>query len=158
MKNLLFLLSFILLLNFSCSQKVDVEKIKEELMNADLEFSKLSIEKGKNQAFSDYVHPDGVLLRNDGMPLKGKASLDSMQMLRTDSGYSLKWKPVFADATQSGDLGYTYGIWLMTTKDTSMMGTYATVWKKDEYGNWKFILDTGNQGLGKDEAKEKTNF
>jgi ketosteroid isomerase-like protein len=28
-------------------------------------------------------------------------------------------------------------------------GTYVTIWKKGQNGNWKFVLDTGNQGLGK---------
>jgi ketosteroid isomerase-like protein len=158
MKYLLPFLSIILILNISCNQNVDIEKVKKELMNADLEFSKLSVDKGKNLAFSEYIHPDGVLLRSNGMPLKGKATLDSMQQLSPDTGYTLKWKPLYVDASQSGEIGYTYGIWQMSTKDTSMMGTYATVWKKDSNGRWKFILDTGNDGLGKDEAKEKANF
>ena len=27
-------------------------------------------------------------------------------------------------------------------------GTYVSIWKKDESGNWKYILDSGNQGTG----------
>jgi hypothetical protein len=26
-------------------------------------------------------------------------------------------------------------------------GTYLSVWKKDPFGNWKLVLDTGNEGL-----------
>jgi ketosteroid isomerase-like protein len=26
-------------------------------------------------------------------------------------------------------------------------GTYTTFWKKDKKGKWKFVLDTGNDGL-----------
>jgi hypothetical protein len=26
-------------------------------------------------------------------------------------------------------------------------GTYVSIWKKDENGNWKWVLDTGNPGL-----------
>jgi hypothetical protein len=26
-------------------------------------------------------------------------------------------------------------------------GTYCTVWKKDKDKKWKFVLDTGNEGL-----------
>jgi ketosteroid isomerase-like protein len=156
MKNLTLLIISIIL--YSCTYKPDIEEIKKELINVDLEFSKLSIEKGKNYAFSYYIHNDGVLLRPDGMPLQGKAALDSLQLNRADTAYTLKWKPMYANASQSGELGYTYGVWLLTTADTSMMGTYATVWKKDEQAKWKFILDMGNDGLGEDEDKQRINF
>jgi len=26
-------------------------------------------------------------------------------------------------------------------------GTYITIWQKQANGNWKFVLDTGTQGL-----------
>lgn len=26
-------------------------------------------------------------------------------------------------------------------------GTYVSVWKKDNKGEWKFVLDSGNEGL-----------
>ena len=33
-------------------------------------------------------------------------------------------------------------------EEVTREGTYVTIWKKDADGNWKFVLDTGNQGLG----------
>jgi ketosteroid isomerase-like protein len=32
-------------------------------------------------------------------------------------------------------------------KELSENGTYVSIWKKDQFGNWKFVLDTGNEGL-----------
>jgi ketosteroid isomerase-like protein len=49
----------------------------------------------------------------------------------------------------SGDLGYTYELFTVTAKDTTMQGTYVSIWKKQKDGNWKFVLDTGNPGGGK---------
>jgi hypothetical protein len=156
MKNLLISVAAMLL--FSCGQFADTESLKQELINTDLAFSKLSVEKGKNFAFSTYIHEKGILIRPNGLPYVGKSVLDSLQKLRPDTAYTLKWKPLFADAAQSGEMGYTHGVWHLSTKDTSLMGTYFTVWKKDENGNWKFILDGGNDGLGEDMEKMKDVF
>jgi ketosteroid isomerase-like protein len=156
MKNTLIIVATLLL--FSCSQPADTESIKQELINTDLAFSKLSLEKGKNHAFLNYIHDQGALIRKNGLPYVGKSTLDSLQKLRPDTAYTLKWKPLHADAAQSGEMGYTYGVWQLTTRDTSLMGTYFTVWKKDEKGNWKFILDGGNDGLGEDMEKMKDAF
>jgi ketosteroid isomerase-like protein len=29
-----------------------------------------------------------------------------------------------------------------------LKGTYISVWKKDAAGNWKYVLDSGNKGIG----------
>jgi ketosteroid isomerase-like protein len=35
-------------------------------------------------------------------------------------------------------------------KDTIIYGTYISIWKKQSDGNWKFVLDSGNEGVGKE--------
>ena len=32
--------------------------------------------------------------------------------------------------------------------DSIEQGTYVSIWKKDKIGAWKFVLDSGNQGIG----------
>lgn len=156
MKTKLLLLILTVLL-FSCKQN-NSEQAEKELLAADKAFSDLSVEKGKNQAFLTYMHNDVTILENGSMPIEGKETVAKSYENQPDSGYTLKWKPLHAKAAESGELGYTYGIWLYSTADTSLMGNYVTIWKKDEKGAWKFILDTGNLGLGKDEEKQKEQF
>jgi ketosteroid isomerase-like protein len=72
---------------------------------------------------------------------------------KPDSGYTLTWQPLYADIAQSGELGYTFGIYELKSKNQEgkeMLEnvTYVSIWKKDQSGNWKFVLDTGNEGLG----------
>jgi ketosteroid isomerase-like protein len=50
---------------------------------------------------------------------------------------------------QSGELGYTYGFWTFIAQKDTSRGTYLTIWKKNAMGQWKYIADTGNSGLGK---------
>lgn len=132
--------------------QTDIEKEKEALKQVDIEFSNLSMEKGMNYAFLSYVADDGVLLRPKNYPIEGiekvKESLGD-----SDTSFTLTWSPLFADISESLELGYTYGIYELTIKSKDdkpnvQKGTYLTIWKKDKDGKWKFVLDTGNAGLG----------
>ena len=71
--------------------------------------------------------------------------------------YTLTWVPIKADVARSGELGFTYGTYLLTIKNIGKEeGTYCTIWKKDKNHSWKFVLDTGNEGLNaNDESADK---
>jgi ketosteroid isomerase-like protein len=126
---------------------------KEEIINADKAFSALSEEKGMKHAFLEYASEEVVMLRENSYPLIGKKTMTERFKLFSDTGFILTWEPKFADVAASGDLGYSYGIYTSTSKDeegkpTIEKGTYVSVWKRDHEGDWKFVLDTGNEGLG----------
>jgi ketosteroid isomerase-like protein len=36
-------------------------------------------------------------------------------------------------------------------KGQTIQGTYCTIWEKNDKGEWRFVLDTGNQGLSNDQ-------
>ena len=131
-----------------------MEKEKKSVLQADKDFSALSVEKGMNNAFIFYCADEGVLLRPNSMPIEGKTKIAELLNMRDDKYFKLTWQPLHADVAQSGEMAYTYGTWLYESVDstgnkTSQEGTYATVWKKDAKGNWKWVLDIGNDGLGK---------
>jgi ketosteroid isomerase-like protein len=51
----------------------------------------------------------------------------------------------------SGDLGYTYGTYVLTSKDKDKdgkpiveHGRYLTIWKKQKDGIWKVAVDMDN--------------
>ena len=155
MKYFLFYFISILLL-FSCNNKKNVmapAPNKKELMEIDRAFSKMSEEKGMKNAFIEYIDSNGVLLRTDRMPIIGANAIDYLIQLN-DTGFALSWEPNDGGIASSGDLGYTYGIYAMRPngKDTVIYGTYTSIWKKEKNGKWKFILDTGNEGLGNNAA------
>ena len=56
--------------------------------------------------------------------------------------------PLDASVSDSKDLGYTYGVWQLTSLDSMRQGTYVTIWKKNQNGVWKYVLDAGNEGIG----------
>lgn len=121
----------------------------EVLMRADRDFSSMSVREGMFKAFLQYIEEEGVILRDNSLPLKGREVLLQAYSGRSDTTFVLSWEPLFGKISDSGDLGYTYGIWTNTEKSTNQItkGTYLTIWHKQVDGSWKFVLDTGNQGL-----------
>jgi len=137
------------LIAFSCNTKtVDVSKESEAIMNTDRAFSEMSKKEGMKKAFLHYADSAVVLLRPDYFPIKGQDAFEFLQNIN-DSAFTLTWTPDNAGMAISKDLGYTYGIYTYQTKDTTFQGTYVSIWQKQADGSWKYILDTGNPGVGK---------
>ena len=80
------------------------------------------------------------------------AGADAVDFLiqQNDADYTMTWEPRNAVVAQSGELGYTYGVYALrpSVKDTVIYGTYVSIWKKEKDGTWKFVLDSGNEGIG----------
>ncbi|MBL7745009.1 MAG: hypothetical protein JNN00_16160 [Chitinophagaceae bacterium] len=147
---LLFGVIFLLALA-SCSEKkgANSEAVKQSMMKADIAFSGLSKQKGMKAAFLQYIDTAGVLLRPGHYPIIGKDAREYLQKTN-DSSFTLTWEPSAAEAGAAGDLGFTYGIYTLTTTDTVIKGTYVSIWKKQPDGDWRFLLDTGNPGVGRE--------
>lgn len=149
MKKLLPLI-FISLIQFACQKNVkDIELLKGEIIKTDKDFSNLSLQKGYQQAFLAYAADDVVLLRQQNFPVIGIENLRKLYGSRPNMNIVLQWEPVKADVSPDGFLGYSYGNWVLTGKDTlgkeeKNYGVYVTVWKKQPDNSWKFVLDGGN--------------
>lgn len=154
-KNILSLTFFLTIttLIVSCNNLTPSNKPKQtstisadEVLNTDLAFSDMSRQVGMKKAFIEYISDEGVLLRPGHLPLRGADAIDFLSQL-SDSDYTLTWKPSRGEISKSGDLGYTYGVYELSTTDTVYKGTYVSIWKKQSDGSWKFVLDSGNEGI-----------
>jgi ketosteroid isomerase-like protein len=107
------------------------------------------------KAFLFYMAEDGVILRDNSYPSKGKEDLKKRFEGRSDTSFVLSWDPLYEKISESGELGYTYGIHTSLDKATGKIskGTYVTLWKKQSVGCWKFVLDTGTEGLPETEKE-----
>lgn len=145
----------LLLLMACCScESFRFEKDKEriealnQIQQVDIDFSNRSKEVGMKKAFLEYMQEETVLLRPNRMPIIGAAAVDFLSSIN-DSTFTLTWAPKGANVSKTADMGYTYGIYTLTMNDTAYQGTYVTIWQKQADGAWKFVLDTGNEGVGK---------
>ena len=100
------------------------------------------------KAFLEYMQEETVLLRPKRMPIIGAEAVDYLSSLN-DSSFILTWVPKGANVSKSADMGYTYGVYTLKMNDTAYQGTYVTIWQKQPEGEWKFVLDTGTEGVGK---------
>ncbi|MFC1565453.1 YybH family protein [Candidatus Neomarinimicrobiota bacterium] len=139
-------LIILVLLLIGCNKPVSID-MNKELMAVDMAFSTLSKEKGMNHAFLFYVADDGVMLSPNRMPIVGKNKIIDL-FQSDDSKTVFTWNPLHAEVAKSGDLGYTYGTYEIVDGKSRQKGTYVSIWKKDTSGEWKFVLDSGNEGLG----------
>ncbi len=149
MKTLTILLA--LVIGSVAYSQTDMEKQKDALKQTDIDFSNLSKDKGMRESFLAFIAETGVLLRPNMMPVEGYEAVKKL-LDEGNTDFQLTWAPLFADISNSGELGYTYGTYELTFKDdkgaqVTRKGTYVTIWKKDSKGKWKFVLDTGNPGL-----------
>lgn len=146
MKNILAFVLLIVML-FSCSENRQVAD-PQVLIDADVAFSDFSARAGYQKAFIEFAGDSVVLLKPNRMPIVGKQNLIDSYKGKSDSSQILTWRPAKAIIAESGDLGYTYGFWTFVAHGDTSKGTYLTVWKKNTSGEWKYIADTGNEGLG----------
>ncbi len=141
MKKLFLLLLLASACNYHQEDPVMQRKI---LIKTDIDFAQMALEKGIREAFTYYAADEAVMMRDGSLPLFGKEEMVRDFVRHPRTGVTLSWVPVKADV--SGDLGYTFGKWEMKFegKDTICYGSYVTVWKKQNDGSWKFVLDGGN--------------
>jgi ketosteroid isomerase-like protein len=138
------------LIFLSCNEKKQTsqQSSTHEIIATDIAFSDMSRQVGMKKAFLQYIDDDeGVLLRPGHLPIVGADAIDFLSRL-SDSDYTFSWTPLKAEISKSGDLGFTYGIYELKVQDSVYKGTYVSIWKKQNDGSWKFILDTGNEGIG----------
>jgi ketosteroid isomerase-like protein len=151
-KILLLALGIVLLssCNFFKKKKVvTISEEKQKMMDADRAFSKMSREKGMKTAFLEYIDSNGVLLKPNYLPIVGADAIDYLIQIN-DTLFTMEWEPKYGAVAQSGELGYTYGLYALkpSARDTTLYGTYVSIWKKQADGTWKFVLDSGNEGVG----------
>lgn len=118
-----------------------------QLMQMDLRFAMASAADGLEGWMSFFAEDASIF--PPGNPII--TGIDEIRAFYEKAGFDpkrLSWKPVKAEVSSSGDIGYTFGYWEM--KDTSpdetisSRGKYVTVWKRQADGNWKVIADIGS--------------
>jgi ketosteroid isomerase-like protein len=117
------------------------------LVEAERAFARRSVEKGVRASFTEFFADDGLNFRP--APVNVKEDYRSRPAPPGPQPFTLDWKPIFADISQAGDLGYTTGPIVITDQRPDRKPTsysyYFSVWKKQSDGNWKVKLDFGTR-------------
>jgi ketosteroid isomerase-like protein len=142
MKNILFF-SFCLAIITPLPGQTQEQSVTsiQSLVNAELAFAKLALDKNAHDAFLANINDESVGIEKDGI-----IKLKTQWQERKVDGSLLTWQPAFADISSSGDFGYTTGPWqyrTIRTVEPSAFGEYVTVWRKQQDGQWKIVSDFG---------------
>jgi len=148
LKVLIPLLFCSLIVYISCDSGMRSEKEISLLLQTDREFARKSVEVGAAKAFFLYFEEEAIQLPARAEPLFGRDSIfNAMQNVKID--FVLNWEPQSGGVAQSGDLGWTWGKSTFTIRDKKgenvIYGKYLNVWRKQEDGSWKVLIDIGNQ-------------
>ena len=134
----------------ACKQNGNLKEEENALLETDRKFSSLSVEKGRAEAFLEYMTDDVTILPRQGHPIEGKESFKRLMMGEGQEEESvLKWEPYFVKISNSLDLGYTLGKYELSSMDAEgatqkAYGYYVTIWRRQPDGSWKFVYDAGN--------------
>src|SRR5438270_10753986 len=112
------------------------------VVEAEHAFATYSIEHGMKDAFLHFAAPDGVVFRRG--PVN---AIEVWTQTNPAPTGLLTWWPTYADVSRAGDLGWTTGPYEFrdnpTDKEPSGTGHFATLWRAQPDGSFKFVLDCG---------------
>jgi len=103
----------------------------------DREFAQAALESGMRAAYDRFLADDAVLFRP--LPVRARDWLDTHE----PATGRLEWAPALAETACDSSLAVTLGTWSYTAKDSKAADTghYLTVWRLNEAGAWRIVLD-----------------
>ncbi len=123
---------------------------RDEILAADKAFSEMSAKQGAQAAFLAYLTSDAKQLSVVPQGADGVRAV----FMQLPASAALTWTTSHVEASESGDLGYTWGRFTLTVPmgkngahPLVQMGTYAAVWRRQPGGSWKVVLYDGHRDL-----------
>lgn len=142
-----------LLMLFSCSSphtnnenKVSSENARQAIEKAEKDFEQMAGDKGIAEAFYFFADSNATIKRQNDTLIHGKEAIKNFYSTPFYQKATVKWSPDFVQASEKGDMGYTYGRYIWSSTDStgkpiSFSGVFHTVWKKQDDGSWKYVWD-----------------
>ena len=139
-------LLYLFIFEYSSAQ-TDAKPEWKKLLDTDFEFARTSVKKGPSAAFYLYLADNAMQLPEGSLPIYGRTAI--YETMKGDY-YDLLWTPVKAEVANSGELGWTWGKYIVTIREadgstTNSYGKYRNIWRKQTDGKWKVIVDMGNK-------------
>lgn len=122
----------------------DRTALREEILRVERDFNQYCMDHGRAAGWMEFIADHAYLMNRQTV---GRAEARASFVGEpTDS--SLTWTPSYADVATSGELGYSWGVWISKGagpdgKPAERRGIYLTIWRKQADGRWKFVFDGG---------------
>jgi hypothetical protein len=113
------------------------------LVDAELAFARMGVERGVREAFLANFAEDGIAF--EPMPVRLKQTWSARPAPADPLGLKLLWKPAQAGVARSFDMGYTTGPFTVssTAQPALRHGVFFSVWQRGPDRPWKVLIDAG---------------
>jgi ketosteroid isomerase-like protein len=139
-------LAFLIVATANGAIPIEKEKLKADLVRTEKEFFEHAATHGFNAGLHAYMADDAFIANSLVLGRDAQsARIKGEQGKATTRANVIHWKPLRADVSNSGDLGYTWGVAEAgPTKEGPFKpyGIYATIWKRQPDGKWRFVFDS----------------
>ena len=117
-------------------ERVEFRANPSAVIAAELAFARLAQEKGQWTAFLETSRDDAVMF----VP----QAVNARQWLRqqTDPAQAVRWQPHQVWSSCDGTLAVTKGAW---QRPNGTVGYFTTVWVRERDGDYKWVLDQGDE-------------
>lgn len=128
------------------------ETLVASVVDVEHSFAQAVAERGIRDGFIAFMAEDAILFR--------PRAINAQRWLARQpvTPGALAWEPAFADASAAGDLAFTTGPWDYRPDPAQPPvghGNYLSVWKKQEDGSWKAVIDHGTYNPPPDETTSR---
>ena len=136
------------------------EELRAELLTHDEKFAAVAESEGVAEAYRRFMAADALQLPDGGLAIRGRDNIyEELLALTEGMEFSLSWEPADARVAESGELGFTWGIYYFEAVDELgapyiAEGKYVYVWERRN-DRWELILDITNQTEPDYEAYEE---
>lgn len=114
-----------------------------DMIKAEQDFDAYTAVHGFTHGFHEWSAEDGISIGPKGPRPIHKLLTDAIAKdpSESDAPSKLRWWPLRAAVSASGDLGWDLGGW--KNGDDPNGGWYFTIWAKQADGSWRWMVDTG---------------
>ncbi len=122
------------------------------IRDADIAWSR-AFEMRDLEAIVSYYADDVIVLPPNMPAVVGKQAARELNRSQLAMpGLSGKWQPEQVEVARSGDIGYSWGKYVLTTTGPSGSpandrGKYVAIWRKQADGSWKVAVEALNSDL-----------
>ena len=136
-----------------CATMLDSGRAGDALIQRDREWAALASPPRDVERILAFWTEDATIFPPGSSAVRGKAAIrDYIQNSLAIPGFQIQWRPASAAVSADGTLGYTTGENAVTVpgpegKLITITGRYTTVWRREQGGDWKCVIDIWNSGL-----------
>ena len=138
MRRMLRLLAPVLLAASSAAAATN-DELKEEVRKTEAAFAKTMADRD-HAAFASFLASETVFFGRG--VLRGKTAVaDAWKGFYAEKAAPFSWAPESVEVLDSGELGFTSGP--VFDPAGKRVGTFNSVWRKEEDGKWRIVFDKG---------------